>query len=131
MDLSHDAGGVIKATTVQGGQGLDTITFSADASTTASSVYILGGGGNDAISAHLDATFVGSTVAGGGAADTLVVDATTASAVVVLGDAMNNIDSYDGNDTITSHKLLPTALPSRVWVVMTRSLPISPQLAVS
>ena len=102
VDLSHDAGGVIKATTVQGGQGLDTITFSADASTTASSVYILGGGGNDAISAHLDATFVGSTVAGGGAADTLVVDAaTTASAVVVLGDAMNNIDSYDGNDTIT------------------------------
>lgn len=102
IDLEHDAGGVLKSTTVQGGQGVDTIGLSADASVTASSVYILGGGGNDAISAHLDGVFLGSTVAGGGGADTIVVDvAGTASAAVVLGDAMNNIDSYDGGDTIT------------------------------
>ena len=110
IDLSHDAGGLIKATTVQGGQGVDTITLSRP-STIVSSVYVLGGGGNDTISAHMNADFIGSTVAGGGGADTLAVEvASTASAVVILGDAMNNIDSYDGADTITFSADVATAV---------------------
>ena len=98
VDLSHDAGGVIKATTVQGGQGLDTITFSADASTTASSVYILGGGGNDAISLTL-MQLVGSTVALVALQTLSLLTRPLQLLLCFLGDAMNNISH--GNDTIT------------------------------
>lgn len=111
IDLSHDAGGIIKATTVQGGQGADTITLSSDASTVVSSVYVLGGGGNDTITTHFDADAIGSTVAGGGGADALTVDvASTATAALILGDALNTIDAYDGNDTITFSAANATAV---------------------
>lgn len=111
IDLSHDAGGLIKATTVQGGQGVDTITLSADASTVVSSVYVLGGGGNDTITTHFDGDSIGNTVAGGGGADALTIDiASTASATLILGDALNTIDAYDGADTITFSAANATAV---------------------
>ena len=111
IDLSHDAGGLIKATTVQGGQGADTITLSADASTVVSSVYVLGGGGNDTIVSDFQADSIGNTVAGGGGADSLTVNvASTASATLILGDALNSIDAYDGADTIVFSAAASTAV---------------------
>ena len=74
-------------------------------------MYVLGGGGNDTIVSDFQADSFGNTVAGGGGADSLTVNvASTASASLILGDALNSIDAYDGADTIVFSAANSTAV---------------------
>ena len=87
------------ANTVQGGQGNDAVNFSAVASNPDNSLFALGGG-NDILSGALN-DVSGTTVAGGGGNDAITLTAAgSAEGTLILGDALNNISTYDSSDAI-------------------------------
>ena len=86
--------------TIQGGQGNDSIALDLQSSTV-SATQIFAGGGADTINLQFSGVAY-TTIAGGGGNDTLILSAdASASNSLILGDAFNNIDAFDGNDTFT------------------------------
>jgi len=88
------------AVTVQGGQGADTATVRTNG--TLLNSLIAGGGGNDDINVTASAAVTSTTIAGGGGADHIAFGAGFASTQnnTILGDALNSVSEFDGNDTI-------------------------------
>ena len=88
------------AVTVQGGQGDDTATVRTNG--TLFNSLIAGGGGNDDINVTASAAVTATTIAGGGGSDHISFGAGFANTQnnLVLGDALNSVSEFDGNDTI-------------------------------
>ena len=96
----------LNGSTIQGGQGNDTIAVILSGNSQLSATQILGGGGNDVFSGngqHLNLmTAVSNTIAGGGGADSInITFQASATSNYILGDALNTLGEYDGNDLIT------------------------------
>ena len=93
--------------TIQGGQGNDTIAILVSgAGSDLTATQIRAGGGDDVFSGNGQnglnlSTAIANTIAGGGGNDTINVNfAATAASNYILGDALNNIGTYDGADRI-------------------------------
>ena len=90
--------GSVQTTTIQGGAGEDVMTLSGVGNF--DSIQLLGGGDADAVNARAD-IISGSTIAGGGSNDTLIVSGSGASKTLFAGDVFNVSDSvYDGADVM-------------------------------
>ena len=96
----------ITGTTVQGGQGVDSISFTttgASVGTVVNSLFA-GGGGNDTITGSFsDAAASAVTVAGGGGNDSVFLEfADDATNILVATDTFNTLGTWDGADQLTA-----------------------------
>jgi len=99
IDASENAL-VFSSVTIQGSQGVDTATIRTNGAIS-KSLFALGGD-DDGINLTASAAITSTTVAGGGGNDAVNIFWGNANSQnnLVLGDALNSIGTYDGNDTI-------------------------------
>ena len=99
------SGSTLTGSTLQGGQGNDSVALVMGAGSTINAVNVFGGGGNDDISAQVTGGS-GINIAGGGGNDSIamIVSGTTVFTNSTVAGDVNDLagGSYDGDDIISA-----------------------------